>query len=249
MKKFALILSIAALSTTCISAQVATTSPARQAALKQQQTAQYTATAAQQQPAQAQYAVQTVPAAQQNVTVTGGATVPVTTVMPVQAQPVNITERTVVTEPLQGRTTRAERREHRAEVYAEQIDSLIRSRNFVFYPNTMQEVPAGAISNIYADYYYLGIFTDNAEVHLPAVNGAMEYLTMLNFDSPIWDYRLYPFQSGLSVTFSLAGDGAKYFGRLVVSTVTGETTLSLVTPQTTMRYIGWLAHQRHESDN
>ena len=88
-------------------------------------------------------------------------------------------------------------------------------------------------------------FTDTAEVHLPTSQGVTQYVQILNFDSPITDYKLLPFQSGLSVTFKLMYEDKPYFGRFIVSTVTGETVLTLITPAMTMRYVGWLSHDRH----
>ena len=178
----------------------------------------------------------------------GESSVPVTTVVPVQDQPIHIVDSTTVYEHPSGKMTRAQRRARKADEFASRVDSLVRSRNFVFYPNSMQEIPSGEMQLIYADYCYFGLFGDTVEVHLPLVRGIMQYVGMMNFEEKIADYRLLPFQSGLTATFSVTYDGNLYFGRLVVSEVTGETALTIVAPDTTMRYIGWLSRERRQDD-
>lgn len=183
---------------------------------------------------------QSVPAAQQTVTVSGASAVPVTTVVPAQQAPVAVVDSSTVTVP-QKEMTRAQRRALKANTFANMVDSLVRSRNFLFYPSSMQETNTGSEHNIVADYYYFGLFTDSAEVHLPVVNPAMDIIKIVNFDAAIEDYRLYSFQSGLSLTFSMQSGGAYYAVRFVVSTLTGETVLLLVSPDSTMKYTGWLS--------
>ena len=178
-----------------------------------------------------------------------GSQIPVTTVVDVQDAPVRVADSTTVymsSNPK--KMTRAQRRARKADAFAYTVDSLVRSRNFVFYPNTMQEIPDGAMNNIFADYYYLGFFADSMEVHLPSVNGDMQFVRMLNFDSAVSDYKLLPFQSGLTSTFTIVDDGNTLFGRFVISTVTGETVLTLLTPDTTMRYVGWLSRERRQDE-
>ena len=46
------------------------------------------------------------------------------------------------------------------------------------------------------------------------------------------------------MTFSITDGEACYVVRLEVSTVTGETVLTLGTPALTMRYVGWLWNKR-----
>lgn len=178
---------------------------------------------------------------QQVVSVSGNSGVPVTTVVPVQQQPASVVSYTTVMEPQPMRMTRAHRRAYKAEKFACSLDSLIRSRNFVFYPSTMQETPDGSMAYIVADHFYFGMFNDSAEVHLPTLNGSLDFIRMLNFDSFVSDLRLYPYPSGLNITFALHNNGKDYFTRLVVSTVTGECVLMLATPETTMRYVGWVS--------
>ena len=171
--------------------------------------------------------------------------VPQTTIVPVQQAPVHLVEHTTVyEEPTRG-MDRAERRAYKARVYAARIDSLVQSRNYLFFPDTMQEVPGGLIRSIYANYFFFGLFVDHVEVHLPTERGVTQYVEMLNFDSmSIRDYRAVRLQWGWNVTFSITDGEACYVVRLEVSTVTGEAVLTLGTPALTMRYVGWLWNKR-----
>lgn len=175
--------------------------------------------------------------------------VPQTTVVPVQQAPIRITEHTTVYEKPEGRMTRAERRAYRAERYAARIDSIVQSRNYLFYPNSMQQQPKGLIRSIYADYFYFGLLTDRVEVHLPTETGATQYVWTLNFDAgPIRDYQTVHTQYGWGVSFVFDNGGDTYQAELAVSTVTGETILILRTPETTMRYVGWLWNKKKNKE-
>lgn len=213
----------------------------------QQQTSQQAQTQQQNVQAAQPQNIQTAQPAQQIVTVSGNAAVPVTTVVPVQQAPTTVVSYTTVTEPAQ-QLPLTQRRAIKSERFAARMDSLVRSRNFVFYPSSMQETPGGTSANIIADYFYFGIFNDLAEIHLPVINGTLDLMQVLNFDSAINDYRFYPFQAGTSFTFSLQNGNSVYFARFIVSNVTGETTLMLVTPETTMRYAGWLSIEKLHDD-
>lgn len=141
--------------------------------------------------------------------------------------------------------SRPERRASRAKAYAAKIDSLVQSRDYMFFPNSMQEAPGGMIRSIYADYFFLGMFVDHVEVHLPTERGLTQYVEMLNFDSmSIRDYRASRVQWGWAISFNLLDGEAVYHADLAVSTATGETVLTLFTPKLTMRYVGWLWNKR-----
>lgn len=171
--------------------------------------------------------------------------VPQTTVVPVQQQPVQLVEHTTVYEdPVRG-MTRPERRAYRARLYAQKIDSLVQSRDYMFFPNSMQQLPGGMIRSIYADYFFFGVFVDHVEVHLPTERGITQYVEMLNFDSmSVRDYRAARVQWGWSVSFNISDGNTLYHADFAVSTATGETVLTLLTPDVTMRYVGWLWNKR-----
>ena len=167
--------------------------------------------------------------------------VPQTAIVPVQQQPVRLTEYTTVYEAAGEGLSRVDRRALRAKNYAACIDSLVQSHNYMFYPATMQEMPDGVVRAIYADYFFFGLFVDHVEVHLPVVRGGSQYLERLNFDSmSISNYQVSRVQCGWMISFDIADRDTHYHACFTVSTATGETTLTLITPSVTMRYGGWI---------
>lgn len=184
-----------------------------------------------------QTAVQRPPT--QQIVVADSTSVPQMTVVPVQQTAVEITEHTVVDEARLRDMTREERRAYKARVFAQRIDSLVESRNYVFWPASMQEAPNGTIRSIYADYFYFGMFADHVEVHLPTERGLSQYVEVLNFDSMnIRNYRASRTQSGWNVEFQIVEGDKCYVAELLVSDVTGETILNLLAPTVAMRYVG-----------
>ena len=171
--------------------------------------------------------------------------VPQTTVVPVQQQPVQLVEHTTVYEDPARGMTRPERRAYRARLYAQKIDSLVQSRDYMFFPNSMQEIPGGLIRSIYADYFFFGMFVDHVEIHLPTERGVTQYVEMLNFDSmSIRSYQAARLQWGWCISFDVADGNRVYHAEFAVSTATGETVLTLLTPDVMMRYVGWLWNKR-----
>lgn len=174
--------------------------------------------------------------------------VPQTTIVPVQQAPVQVVEHTTVYEEPAAGMDRAQRRAYKARVYAAKIDSLVQSRDYMFFPNSMQQLPGGMIRSIYADYFFFGVFVDHVEVHLPTERGITQYVEMLNFDSmSVRDYRAARVQWGWSVSFNISDGNTLYHADFAVSTATGETVLTLLTlltPDVTMRYVGWLWNKR-----
>ena len=134
---------------------------------------------------------------------------------------------------------------YRAKLYAQKIDSLVQSRDYLFFPNSMQEVPGGMIRSIYTDYYFFGMFIDHVGVHLPTARGITQYLYVLNFDSPsLSDYRAERLAWGWRISFGFADGDTAYHAGFEVSTATGETVLTLAAPDLVMRYVGWLWDKR-----
>jgi len=87
------------------------------------------------------------------------------------------------------------------------------------------------IRSIYADYFFFGVFVDHVEVHLPTERGITQYVEMLNFDSmSVRDYRAARVQWGWSVSFNISDGNTLYHADFAVSTATGETVLTLLTP-------------------
>ncbi|WP_297410000.1 hypothetical protein [uncultured Alistipes sp.] len=178
-------------------------------------------------------------AAAPQFTVTADNPVPATTVVPVQQSAVQVGERTVIDDRSTRGMTREERRALKARRFAERIDSLVQSRDFIFWPNSMQQVPGGTIHLIYNESYYFGLFVDHVEVHLPTERGVTPFVEALNFDSMrLKEYAASAIHGGWNIRFRIADGDACYIVDFVVSTLTGETILSLLTPTTSMRYVG-----------
>lgn len=169
---------------------------------------------------------------------------PQATIVEVQQQPAQVIDRTKVYEA-PTRMDRAERRAYKAKQYAQKVDSLVQSRNYMFFPNSMQQTPGGLIRYVYADYFYFGLFVDHVQVHLPIERGFSQYVGMLNFDSEsVRDYRSSHQPWGWNISFDIADGQTLYHADMEVSTVTGETILTLVGQNHTMRYVGWLWNKR-----
>lgn len=175
----------------------------------------------------------------------GADSVPQTTVVPVEQPAVQLVEHTTVYEEPEKGMDRAERRAYKAKVYAAKIDSLVQSRDYLFFPNSMQQLPGGMIRTIYTDYFFFGMFVDHVEVHLPTERGVTQYIEILNFDSmSVRNYQASHMQWGWAVSFNIADGDELYHVDLAVSTATGESVLTLITPTVTMRYVGWLWNKR-----
>lgn len=176
--------------------------------------------------------------------------VPVTTVVPVQQAAVTATD--TLTAPTPAPTaeqylSHRERRAERARQYAFSIDSLVATRSFAFYPTAMQAVPDGEIRLVYADYFYAYISPADLEVHLPMERGTMHQVSIINFDADgVENYVSAKFQTQWNISFSADDRGKKYDFALVISTVTGQTELTVESPDGAMRYIGSVGQRIRE---
>lgn len=108
----------------------------------------------------------------------------------------------------------------------------------------MQEVPSGQMQLIYTEYFYLGITDDHVEVHLPVVRGGvMQYIQILNFDTfGVKGYQASRTSCGWNISFTVTDNQTSYAVNLLISTVTGEATLTLLTMNNTMRYVGYISN-------
>ncbi len=192
-------------------------------------------------------AQETAPAVTQQIAVTDDNPVPQTTVVPVLQPDIHLGERTLQDDESTRGMTREERRTYRAQRFAEQIDSLVQTRDFIFWPNSMQQVPGGSMHLIYNGYYYFGLFVDHAEVHLPTERGVTPYVEVLNFDSMrLKDYAAASVHGGWNIRFRIADGDDCYIADFEISTITGETILNLLTPDVSMRYVGTIdRRQKH----
>lgn len=169
--------------------------------------------------------------------------VPVTTIVPVEQAPYTSTD--TLTQPMPATQSseqflsHRERRAERARQYAFSIDSLVATRSFAFYPTAMQAVPDGEIRLVYADYFYAYISPVNLEVHLPMERGTMRQIAIINFDAnELENYTSAKFQSQWNISFSAQDRGKQYDFALMISTITGQTELTIESSDGAMRYIG-----------
>lgn len=174
--------------------------------------------------------------------------VPVTTIVPVEQPPYTSTDSIAQAAPSPEKfLSRREQRAERARLYAFSIDSLVATRSFAFYPTAMQAVPDGEIRMVYADYFYAYFSPVMVEVHLPMERGTMRQISIINFDtSEMEDFASAKFQTQWNISFSVDDRGKKYDFALVISTVTGQTELTIESPDGAMRYIGSVGQRTRE---
>ena len=169
--------------------------------------------------------------------------VPVMKSAPLQGPDFNSLD-TITAPAYQSSAEGAPRRAAATARIAYEIDSLVASHAIAFYPSAMQSAALQKMRIIYTDYYYLYISPADLEVHIPVEHSPSGYMTMLNFDSDsIADYQCRKQLSEWIISFSATTSGDKYDFQLVVSTVTGEAELIVVSSKIAMRYLGRVGHR------
>ena len=131
------------------------------------------------------------------------------------------------------------RREARKEAYAAEIDDIVRSRNYIFRPITMQNVVMGNTHSIYAYYLFMSVSGDKVTLHLP-VEFTSYVIDTLNLDSFAEGYTAKLDGSNWRITFAFMNGSERWFAEIFLSNITGQTRLALVTPEGVMRYLGTL---------
>ena len=177
---------------------------------------------------------------------------PVTTIVPVEQTPYTttdtITKPATVAPSTQQYMSHRQRRAEQARQYAFTIDSLVATRSFAFYPTAMQAVPDGEVRLVYADYFYTYISPVDLEVHLPMERGTMRQVGIINFDADgVENFSSAKFQSQWNISFSAEDKGQKYDFSLVISTITGQTELTIEGGDIAMRYIGSVGQRVREN--
>jgi len=131
------------------------------------------------------------------------------------------------------------RREARKEAYAAEIDDIVKSRNYIFRPITMQNVVTGNTRSIYAYYLFMGVSGDKVVLHLP-VEFTSYVIDTVNLDSFVEGYTATLDGSNWRITFSFMNGSERWLAEIFLSNITGQTRLALVTPKGVMRYLGTL---------
>ena len=130
-------------------------------------------------------------------------------------------------------------REARKEAYAAEIDDIVRSRNYIFRPITMQNVVTGNTRSVFAYYLFMGVSGDKVVLHLP-VEFTSYVIDTINLDSFTEGYTATLDGSNWRITFSFMNGSERWFAEIFLSNITGQVRLALVTPEGVMRYLGTL---------
>ena len=130
-------------------------------------------------------------------------------------------------------------REARREAYAAEIDNIVRSRNYIFRPITMQNVVTGNTRSVFAYYLFMGVMGDKVIVHLP-VEFTSYVIDTVNLDSFVEGYSATLDGSNWRITFSFMNGSERWLAEIFLSNITGQTRLAIVTPEGVMRYLGTL---------
>ena len=128
-------------------------------------------------------------------------------------------------------------REARREAYAAEIDNIVKSRNYIFRPITMQNVVTGNTRSVFAYYLFAGVSGDKVVLHLP-VEFTSYVIDTINLDSFIEGYTASLDGSNWRITFSFMNGSERWLAEIFLSNITGQTRLALVTPEGVMRYLG-----------
>ena len=128
-------------------------------------------------------------------------------------------------------------REARKEAYTAEIDAIVKSRNYIFRPVTMQNITSGNTRSIFAYYLYMGVDNDKVVLHLP-VEFTSFVIDTVNLDAFIEGYAATLNDGNWRITFSFMNGTERWLSEIFLSNITGQTRLALVTPKGVMRYLG-----------
>ena len=128
-------------------------------------------------------------------------------------------------------------REARRAAYSAEIDSIVKSRNYIFRPITMQNVVTGNTRSIYAYYLFMGVSGDKVVLHLP-VEFTSYVIDTINLDSHVEGYKATFDNGNWRITFSFMNGSERWLAEIFLSNITGQTRLALVAPEGIMRYLG-----------
>ena len=131
------------------------------------------------------------------------------------------------------------RRELREQEFVANIDAIVKSRNYIFRPISMQNVASGNTRSLFAYYMYMGVSGDKVVVHLP-VEFTSYVIDTVNLDSFVEGYTATLNDGNWRITFSFMNGSERWFAEIFLSNITGQTRLALVTPEGIMRYLGTL---------
>ena len=119
------------------------------------------------------------------------------------------------------------------------IDAIVKSRNYIFRPISMQNIVSGNTRSLFAYYMYMGVMNDKVVLHLP-VEFTSYVIDTVNLDSFVEGYTATLNDGNWRITFSFMNGSERWLAEIFLSNITGQTRLALVTPEGVMRYLGTL---------
>ena len=132
----------------------------------------------------------------------------------------------------------AAERQLRQQRFMERLDSMVASGDFQFLPVSMEWGPRGGSQIINDFYYYIGIFKNRLQVHIPVVIGrAMTYNAVVNFDTDkMTGFRTQRNDSGWKVSFAATDNtGTAYTFVFTIYDQTGQAILDMVSNRNLMQ--------------
>ena len=120
-------------------------------------------------------------------------------------------------------------REARREAYSAEIDTIVKSRNYIFRPITMQNIVTGNTRSVFAYYLFMGVSGDKVVLHLP-VEFTSYVIDTINLDSFVEGYSATLDNGNWRITFSFMNGNERWLAEIFLSNITGQTRLALVTP-------------------
>ncbi len=130
-------------------------------------------------------------------------------------------------------------REAREQEFIANIDAIVKSRNYIFRPISMQNIVSGNTRSLFAYYMYMGVMNDKVVLHLP-VEFTSYVINTVNLDAFIEGYTATLNDGNWRITFSFMNGSERWLAEIFLSNITGQTRLALVTPEGVMRYLGTL---------
>ena len=104
-------------------------------------------------------------------------------------------------------------REARREAYAAEIDDIVRSRNYIFRPITMQNIVTGNTRSVFAYYLFMGVSGDKVVLHLP-VEFTSYVIDTINLDAFIEGYTATLDGSNWRITFSFMNGSERWLAEI-----------------------------------
>ena len=143
------------------------------------------------------------------------------------------------------RAQRIKERDAKTAAYVKHIDSIVMSHNFVFYPSSMQQQPAGSMHMLTNPAFEAGYYSDYIDVYIPFIKGIVPpyYPTVFNYIlTSVSNYTTVQNDGGWTVTFdSWLYSGNDYTFKLDIYSSSGTAILNISSmAYNTVTYSGYI---------